>query len=158
MKERLERLKSIRAIIKSKRVDSQEQLLQLLLEEGISVTQATLSRDLKFLKVGKVSDGKAGYYYTIPSDEERKESERHYSQDFLRGYVSIDWNKAMAVVRTFSGHSGAVAQAIDNMGLEEVLGTIAGQDNMVFVALREGITGEDFVAALKRKMPDFESE
>jgi transcriptional regulator of arginine metabolism len=158
MKERLERLKSIRALIKSNRIDSQEQLLQLLAEEGINVTQATLSRDLKYLKVGKVSDGNAGYYYTIPSDEERRETERHYSQDFLRGYVSIDWNANMAVVRTFSGHSDSVSLAIDNMGLEEVLGTIAGRDNVVFVALREGVTGEDFIAAMKKKVPELEAD
>ena len=92
MKERFERLKAVRGLIKAHRIDSQETLLQLLQEAGYSVTQATLSRDLKFLKVGKVSDGHSGYYYTVPSDEERRESERHYIQDFLRGYVSIDWN------------------------------------------------------------------
>lgn len=156
MKERTERLKSIRALIKANRIDSQEKLLQFLSEGGINVTQATLSRDLKYLKVGKVSDGNAGYYYTIPSDEERRESERHYSQDFLRGYVSVDWNATTAVVRTFSGHSDSVALAIDNMGLEEVLGTIAGRDNMVFVALKDGVTGEDFIAAMRKKMPELE--
>ena len=135
MKERLERQKTVRNLIKTHRIDSQETLLQLLQEEGYSVTQATLSRDLKYLKVGKISDGNAGYYYTVPSEEERRETERHHIQDFLRGYVSLDWNASLAVVRTFSGHSDAVALAIDNMGLEEVLGTIAGRDNMVFVAL-----------------------
>jgi transcriptional regulator of arginine metabolism len=156
MKERFERLKAVRGIIKSHRIDSQETLLQLLQEAGYTVTQATLSRDLKFLKVGKVSDGHSGYYYTVPSDEERRESERHYIQDFLRGYVSIDWNTSLAVVRTFSGHSDSVALAIDNMGLEEVLGTISGRDNMVFIALREGSNGEDLVAAMKKKIPELE--
>lgn len=157
MKERLERQKNVRNLIKTHRIDSQETLLQLLQEAGFSVTQATLSRDLKYLKVGKVSDGRSGYYYTVPSDEERRETEAHHAQDFIRGYVSVDWNRSLAVVRTFSGHSDAVALAIDNMGLEEVLGTISGRDNMVFVALREGSTGEDFIAALKRKIPDLEA-
>jgi transcriptional regulator of arginine metabolism len=156
MKERFERLKTVRSLIKAHRIDSQETLLQLLQEAGHSVTQATLSRDLKYLKVGKVSDGHSGYYYTVPSDEERRESERHYIQDFLRGYVSIDWNVSMAVVRTFSGHSDSVALAIDNMGLDEVLGTISGRDNMVFIALREGSSGEDLVVAMKKKIPELE--
>jgi len=156
MKERFGRLKAVRGIIKAHRIDSQETLLQLLLEAGYSVTQATLSRDLKYLKVGKVSDGHSGYYYTVPSDDERRESERHYIQDFLRGYVSIDWNVSLAVVRTFSGHSDTVALAIDNMGLEEVLGTISGRDNMVFIALREGSTGEQLVVAMKKKIPELE--
>jgi len=156
MKERLERQKIVRSLIKTHRIDSQETLLQLLQEQGYTVTQATLSRDLKYLKVGKVSDGHSGYYYTVPSDDERRETERHFIQDFLRGYVSVDWNSSLAVVRTFSGHSDTVALAIDNMGLEEVLGTISGRDNMVFVALKEGATGEDFIAAMKRKIPDLE--
>jgi transcriptional regulator of arginine metabolism len=156
MRERFERLKIVRSLIKTHRIDSQDQLLQLLEEAGYSVTQATLSRDLKYLKVGKVSDGRSGYCYTVPSEDERRESERHYIQDFLRGYVSVDWNASMAVVRTFSGHSDSVALAIDNMGLDEVLGTISGRDNMVFVALKEGVRGEDFVAAMKTKIPGLE--
>ncbi len=156
MKERFERLKTVRSLIKAHRIDSQETLLQLLQEAGHSVTQATLSRDLKYLKVGKVSDGHSGYYYTVPSDEERRESEKHYIQDFMRGYVSIDWNPCVAVVRTFSGHSDSVALAIDNMGLDEVLGTISGRDNMVFIALREGCTGEDLIVAMKKKIPELE--
>jgi Arginine repressor len=156
MKERFERLKTVRSLIKAHRIDSQETLLQLLQEAGYTVTQATLSRDLKYLKVGKVSDGHSGYYYTVPSDEERRESERHYIQDFLRGYVSIDWNASLVVVRTFSGHSDSVTLAIDNMGLEEVLGTIAGRDNMVFIALKEGCSGEQLVESMKKKIPELE--
>jgi len=158
MKERVERLKTIKGIIKENRVDSQDKLLQLLEDHGYSVTQATLSRDLKYLKVGKLSDGRSGYYYSIPSEEERRESERHYIQDFLSGYVSIDWNQSLVVVRTFSGHSDSVALAIDNMGFEEVIGTISGRDNVVFIALKIGKNGEDFIHALKARIPDFEEE
>jgi Arginine repressor len=158
MKERAERLTTIMAIIKENRVDSQDKLLLLLEEHGYSVTQATLSRDLKFLKVGKLSDGRSGYYYSIPSEEERRESERHYIQDFLRGYVSIDWNQSLVVVRTFSGHSDSVALAIDNMGFDEVIGTISGRDNVVFIALKQGISGDEFIRSLKAKIPDFEEE
>lgn len=158
MKERAERLKIVRSLIKARRIDSQETLLQMLSEQGHAVTQATLSRDLKYLKVAKVSDGHSGYYYTIPSDEERRETERHHIQDFMRGYVSIDWNAGLVVVRTFSGHSDSVALAIDNLGMEEVLGTISGRDNVVFLALRAGVSGEDFVVALKKKIPEFDSE
>jgi transcriptional regulator of arginine metabolism len=158
MKERIERLKVVKNIIKTNRIDSQETLLQKLAEAGYSVTQATLSRDLKYLKVGKVADGQTGYYYTIPSEEERKESERHSIQDFLRGYVSVDWNDSLVVVRTFSGHSDSVALAIDNMGMDDVLGTISGRDNVVFIALKQGSTGESFIKALKVKIPDLDAD
>lgn len=158
MKERMERLKVVKILIKTHRIDSQETLLQFLSDAGYSVTQATLSRDLKYLKVGKVADGSTGYYYTVPSDEERKESEKHYIQDFLRGYVAVDWNDSIVVVRTFSGHSDSVALAIDNMGLEDVLGTVSGRDNVVFIALKRGCKGETFVRSLKEKIPDFDVE
>ena len=76
MKERSERLKTIKKLIKNNRVESQDELLKDLTKEGFEVTQATLSRDLKLLKVGKVSDGHSGYVYTLQSDEDRGESEQ----------------------------------------------------------------------------------
>jgi transcriptional regulator of arginine metabolism len=60
------------------------------------------------------------------------------------------------VIKTYSGHSDSVALALDNMGLDDVLGTIAGRDNTVFVALREGISGEDFMNHMKENIPDLE--
>ncbi len=157
MKERLARLKAIKKLIKTYRIESQDELLGYLKKDNFSVTQATLSRDLKLLKVGKISDGNAGYYYSLPGDEERKESEKSYIQDFLRGYISIDWSGSMVVIRTFSGHSDSVALAIDNLGIEDILGTIAGRDNTVFVALREGYSGDDFLADMKLRIPELEA-
>ena len=113
MKERSDRLKAIKKLIKNNRVESQDELLKGLTKEGFDVTQATLSRDLKLLKVGKVSDGHAGYVYTLQSDEDRGESEQIFVQDFLRGYVSIDWNATTVVIKTFGGHADAVANALD---------------------------------------------
>ncbi|HOJ98835.1 MAG: ArgR family transcriptional regulator [Treponemataceae bacterium] len=156
MKERLARLKAIRKLIKTYRIESQEILLGYLQKEGFQVTQATLSRDLKLLKVGKISDGHNGYVYTLPGEDERQESERTYINDFLRGYISIDWSGNMVVIRTYSGHSDSVALAVDNLALDEVLGTIAGRDNTVFVCLREGVTGEEFLARMKEKIPELE--
>jgi len=156
VKERLARLKAIRKLIKTYRIESQDTLLGHLQKEGFIVTQATLSRDLKLLKVGKISDGHNGYVYTLPGDDDRQETERTYVHDFLRGYVSIDWSGNMVVIKTYSGHSDSVALAVDNLALDDVLGTIAGRDNTVFVCLREGVDGEDFLAQMKEKMPEIE--
>jgi len=156
VKERLARLKAIRKLIKTYRIESQETLLGHLQKEGFIVTQATLSRDLKLLKVGKISDGHNGYVYSLPGDDDRQETERTYVHDFLRGYVSIDWSLNMVVIRTYSGHSDSVALAVDNLALDDVLGSIAGRDNTVFVCLREGVTGEDFMAQMKEKIPELE--
>ena len=121
MKERLTRLKTIRKLIKNYRIEGQEELLKYLLKEGFEVTQATLSRDLKLLKVGKISDGHSGYVYTIQEEEERQESEEIYNQDFLRGYVSIDFSGNIVVIKTFGGHADAVSNALDALNMEEIL-------------------------------------
>ncbi|MDR2211417.1 MAG: ArgR family transcriptional regulator [Spirochaetaceae bacterium] len=156
MKERLARLKAIRKLIKTYRIESQEALLGHLEKEGFIVTQATLSRDLKLLKVGKISGGHNGYVYSLPGEDEWQESERTYINDFLRGYISIEWSGNMVVIKTYSGHSDVVALAVDNLALDEVMGTLAGRDNTVFVALREGVSGEDFLARMKESIPDLE--
>ncbi len=155
VKERLTRLKTIRKLIKNYRIESQEVLLAYLEKEGYEVTQATLSRDLKLLKVGKVSDGNSSYVYSLPGEDERQESEQIYVQDFLRGYVSIDWSGNIVVIKTFPGHANTVSNALDNMNMDEILGTVAG-DNCLFACLRQGITGDHFMAELKRRIPEIE--
>ncbi|MDR3161325.1 MAG: ArgR family transcriptional regulator [Spirochaetaceae bacterium] len=156
MKERLARLKTVRKLIKTYRIESQEILLGLLEKEGFIVTQATLSRDLKLLKVGKISDGRSGYVYSLPGEDERQETERTYIQDFLRGYISVEWSGNIVVIKTYSGHSDSVALAVDNLGLDDVLGTLAGRDNTVFVCLREGVSGEEFMLRMKECIPELE--
>ncbi|GHV85327.1 arginine repressor [Spirochaetia bacterium] len=156
MKERLARLKAVRRLIKTCRIESQETLLGHLEKEGFTVTQATLSRDLKLLRVGKISDGDGAYVYSLPGGDETRETEQTHINDFLRGYISIDWAGNLVVIKTCSGHSDAVALAVDNLNLDEVMGTISGRDNTVFVALREGVSGEDFLARLKESIPELE--
>ncbi len=154
MKERQSRLKVIKNLIKNNTIESQDELLNLLEKAGFELTQATLSRDLKLLKVGKVPDGKSSYMYALPDDEE-VEREGIYVQDFLRGYVSIDWSGNIVVIKTFSGHANSVCNALDNLNLDEVLGTVAG-DNCMFACLKEGVSGEEFMKALKKHIPNVE--
>ena len=156
MKERLARLKAVRKLLKNNRIASQDTLLGLLQNEGFGVTQATLSRDLKELKVGKIPDGKGAYVYSLPGADERGETERTYIHDFLKGYISIDWSGNIVVVKTYSGHSDPVSLALDSFGFDEVLGTVAGRDNAVAVFLREGVTGEDFMKRMKELIPEIE--
>ena len=156
MKERQARLKSIKNLIKENIIESQDDLLNLLVKEGYDVTQATLSRDLKLLKVGKVPDGKSGYMYALPGEDENGENEAIYVQDFLRGYISIDFSGNTVVIKTFPGHANTVCNALDNLNMDEVLGTVAG-DNCMFACLREGVTGDDFMEKLKKHIPGIES-
>ena len=126
-----------------------------MLNEGYDVTQATLSRDLKLLKVAKVPDGQNGYMYALPGEGENAESEAIYVQDFLRGYVSIDFSGNIVVIKTFSGHANTVCNALDNLNMDEVLGTVAG-DNCMFACIKEGVSGDEFMKKLKKHIPGLE--
>ncbi len=156
MKERQSRLNAIRKLIKSQRIESQEDLLGYLIKEGYDVTQATLSRDLKFLKVGKLSDGQTGYVYILPGEDELKGNELIYAQDFVRGYISIDFSGNIVVIKTYSGHADVVSGALDALDLPEVLGTISGNDNCVFACLREGVSQDVFLDSLREKIPQLD--
>ncbi len=153
MRERAERLKAVRNIIRTHRITSQEMLLNHLRNEGFQVTQATLSRDLKLLKVGKISEGSNGYYYTLPTEEELRESETNYVADLRRGFISIEFSGNLAILRTITGHADTVGIALDNLGMEDILGTVAGDDT-VLIVLREGATGESVTAQLAERVPD----
>lgn len=158
MKERLSRLQAVRKLLKTNRIKSQDTLLGFLQGEGYAVTQATLSRDLKTLKVGKVADGQGGYIYSLPGNEDQGETENTQLRDFLKGCISIDWSGNIVVIKTYSGYTDPVALALDNMRLDEVLGTISGRDNNVAVFLREGVTGEKFYKRLKEIIPELEDK
>lgn len=155
MKERSERLKVIQQIIKDKRVGSQEMLLEHLKKQGFTVTQATLSRDLKSLRVGKVSDETGGYYYILPTEEQLRETQHNYASDIKRGFLSIDFSANIAVVRTIMGHADTIAIALDNLGIDSVMGTVAGEDTVV-VVLREDTSRELLLTELRRMVPSLE--
>ncbi len=155
MKQRYGRLTAIKELIKKNKIDNQDTLLSLLKEEGFDVTQATLSRDLKALKVGKISDGWSGYYYSLPENELVSESEKSYVQDVRRGVVSIEFSGNVGVVKTRSGHANSVALALETLSLPEILGTLAGDDT-VLIVLREGVTKEDLLESFKSRIPETE--
>ena len=92
MKSRHNRLAVVKELIRNNRIDNQDTLLSMLKVEGFTVTQATLSRDLKMLKVGKISDGWSGYYYSLPENDLISESEKSYIQDVRRGIISIEFS------------------------------------------------------------------
>lgn len=154
MKQRHNRLSIIKDIIKKNRIDNQDTLLQMLKDEGFEVTQATLSRDLKMLKVGKISDGWSGYYYSLPNELTiGKQSD--YIMDIRRGIISLEFNGNMGVIKTRLGNATAVAAALDYMDFPEILGTLAGDDT-IFVLLREGMTKEDLLEDFRNKIPEIE--
>lgn len=143
---KVDRLKIIREIIIKNKISRQEDLLLLLINRGFDLTQATLSRDLRELKVGKIHDVHYGSIYFVPNDE---------SEQPLRGALSIEFSKNLAVMKTEAGFANSVAVRIDNTAIGEVIGTIAGNDTILII-FKEDIPKEDYIAVLSKHFPDIE--
>jgi transcriptional regulator of arginine metabolism len=155
MLDRTARLNIIKELIGDHRISSQEHLLSILKENEVIVTQATLSRDLKTLKVGKVSDGNKGYFYTLPDQKLNKETTEHFLDDIKRGYISLAFSGNLVVMHTLPGHANTVAFALDRLDIEEITGTIAGDDTILII-LSEGINRDFFLKKLLTIIPDLE--
>ena len=158
MKSKNNRLDAIKMIISSKEIGSQEELLQELTKEGFRLTQATLSRDLKQLKVAKAASMNGNYVYVLPNNTMYKRmTEQHSASEMLmyNGFVSIDFSSNLAVIKTRPGYASRLAYDIDNHDFEEILGTIAGDDTTLLV-LREGYTRTSIRNALSLIIPNIQ--
>jgi transcriptional regulator of arginine metabolism len=151
MKNRSERLMAIRRLIGARNISSQDALMKLLESEGFELTQATLSRDLKYLKVAKMPDDREGYVYILP-DKEQIVEEAEFPGIGLSGLISIDFAQGMAVLRTLPGHAGSIAYTIDNLNAYEIAGTIAGDDTILLIP-RDGVSRIDLMKLLSYRMP-----
>ena len=108
--------------------------------EGFELTQATLSRDLKQLKVAKAASMNGKYVYVLPNNIMYKRSTDQSAGEMLRsnGFISLQFSGNIAVIRTRPGYASSMAYDIDNNEFSEILGTIAGDDTIMLV-LREGV-------------------
>ena len=130
------RLEIIKLIISSQEIGSQDELQQELAKEGFNVTQATLSRDLKQLKVAKANSMGGKSLYVLPNNTMYKRVREHQSAGEMKmqnGVVSIRFSGNLGVVRTRPGYAGSVAYDIDNAKMPEVIGTVAGDDTIIMV-------------------------
>jgi transcriptional regulator of arginine metabolism len=153
MKTRTQRLLAIRKIIENQKISSQEDLVEKLVRKGFRLTQATLSRDLKFLRAARIADTQKGYIYFLPSQESEQANLLSGENFPLNGFVSIDFAWHLGVIRTLPGYASSIASAIDNMGSYQVIGTIAGDDTILIIP-REGTTKEDVKNMLARLIPE----
>jgi len=155
MKNKRARYAAIKRLISKKNIHNQDELLALLKNEGFIVTQATLSRDLKFLKVGKVPDGRGDYLYSFPDEDSRAGSEASLVSDFMRGFILLQFSNGLGLIKTLSGHANSVAFALDHLAIPEVLGTIAGDDTILVIP-KNGVTKDELLKGFLSKMPELE--
>lgn len=157
MSRKNERIENLVEIIKNNNVGSQEELLKMLAERGIFVTQATLSRDLKMLKTTKVPLDHGEYAYMLPdaTTAKIKSKSSHlvdYSQHRSNGFLSLEFSGNIGVMLTRNGYASGIAYDIDMLNSKEILGTIPGA-NTVFIVLREGVTHEQARSVLSHILP-----
>ena len=123
------RQSTILRLIEGQDVRTQEELAELLRERGIAVTQATISRDIKELRLLKVLSAAGGYKYATAGQTEHGISER-FVRMFVDSVLSIDYSGNIVILRTLSGSAN-----VAGMRFEEILGTISG-DNTIFILVR----------------------
>ena len=121
--------------IQNKDIETQEELTLLLKENGFDTTQATVSRDIKELKLVKVPDERGKYKYAVKNSDEEIKVSAKFKTILEETVLRIDVSTSIVVIKTFPGMAQAAASAIDNMNWGEIVGTIAGDDT-IFVALR----------------------
>lgn len=156
MKIKNKRLEALKLIISSMELGSQDEVLKVLEKEGFKLTQATLSRDLKQLKVAKAASMNGKYVYVLPNETmyKRVTTPKKASEMMRRGgFVSMNISGQLIIIKTKPGYASAIAYDIDSCVSEYFLGTIAGDDT-IFVALREGASRVEALADLSEVIPE----
>ncbi|MCR5469387.1 transcriptional regulator, ArgR family [Xylanibacter ruminicola] len=156
MKVKNNRLEALRLIISSQQLGSQDELLNALQKEGFKLTQATLSRDLKQLKVAKAASMSGNYVYVLPNETMYKRvSTPNSIREMMKvpGFVSINFSGNMGIIKTRPGYASSIAWNIDNSDIPEILGTIAGDDT-IFIVIKEGVKQQEIVEALSDFVPN----
>ena len=135
-------------IISTSNVETQEQLLQELQEAGFSCTQATISRDIKELKIVKEMTNFGTYRYSITEKELGNPFTDRLNAIFRECVTSFDYAQNIVVIHTLPGLANAAASALDAMKAEYILGTLAGDDTVVAI-LRDSNSAAIFCGEIK---------
>lgn len=156
MAQKNDRLETLRMLFSSQELCSQDDVLKALGKEGFHVTQATLSRDMKQLKVAKAAMANGKYIYVLPTETMYKRVQKPMTaREMLltSGFMSISFSGNMGVIKTRPGYASSIAYNIDNARIDTILGTIAGDDT-IFIVIDEKATAEEVKSALVYVIPD----
>ena len=123
----------IREIIESAAIETQEELAAALRARQIDVTQATVSRDIKTMRLVKMPAGNGRYRYALPKEKAAPLLEERMARIFCDSVVSLDYSENIIVVKTLPGAANAVASVLDHTPWQEIVGTVAGDDSILVV-------------------------
>jgi transcriptional regulator of arginine metabolism len=136
-------------LINAFEIDTQEELLKKLNENGFRVTQATVSRDIRELRLIKVQSAAGGYKYSINSTKESVDMSFKFHAVFSESVNSIDYAENVVVIKCYVGMANAACAALDSIRWKGVVGTLAGDDT-IFCVMRDKQGAGDFVEQLKK--------
>ena len=122
-------------ILRSKPIQTQEDLSAELAREGMSVTQATISRDIKELRLIKAPVGDGSYRYTVPVDRNIDDINRRIERVFREAVISVEDSDNIVVIKTLEGAAQAIGAIVDDLDWPEVVGSLAGDDT-IFVVVK----------------------
>lgn len=137
-------------IINSKAIETQEELAEELKSAGFEVTQATVSRDIKTLRLIKIQGSDGKYRYSIINQNKNDMLEK-LSSILVNTVISVENIDKIVVVKTISGSASAAAEAIDRLELGEIAGTIAG-DNTIFILVRTLEKAQELVERISKML------
>ena len=143
-----QRQAKILEIIGQRDIETQEQLLTALEENGFRSTQATISRDIKELRIVKELTSLGTYRYCVPEKDAPPAISDRLNNIFRECVISVDYAENLVVIHTLPGMANAAASALDAMRSGAVLGTLAGDDTVVIV-MREGHAAAAFSGEIK---------
>ena len=135
-------------LINSKPIETQEELAEELKASGFNVTQATVSRDIKELKLIKVLGHGGRYKYSSITNVEKVAS-NNLVNIFSQTVISIEYIENFIIIKTIAGSASAAAEAVDSLGLEGIAGTIAG-DNTIFILTRTVEKAQELTQKIKK--------
>ena len=130
-----ERQEVIRNILNEQEIQTQEELAEALRKRGFSVTQATVSRDIREMRLIKLSRSNGGYQYGIQEGNTDIGSNERMIRMLRECMLSVESSGQMIVIKTLSGSANTAAEALDSMDMPDILGSIAG-DNTIFLVAR----------------------
>ncbi len=147
-KSRNARREMICKLVSSERVSTQMELTQKLQAAGFSVTQATVSRDIRELRLVKISDGGGTFHYEMSKPEDQFHASGKFYSMFQSAVTGVDFARNLVVIHTYTGMAQAVCATMDGMEWPGVLGTVAGDDT-VLVICRTDEAAEELTTALR---------
>lgn len=130
-------------LIAERDIETQNQMMEALRERGVKSTQATLSRDIKELRLVKELAPSGGYRYAAAARDELSDHDVRLRKIFRESVISFDVAQNLVVIHTLPGLANAAASALDNMEIPSLVGTLAGDDT-AFLAMRDTESAGDF--------------